>query len=100
AAPYLQRALALNPESALYSGYQAANLVHLTKLEQARVVILAAQKVHPESRLGAYLVAQALHETGQDFVWAKQLLALYLDVPPEPDQPSLADARTLMSALG
>lgn len=100
AAPYLARALELNSESSLYSGYQAANLVHLTRLDQARDVILAAQKVHPQSRLGAYLVAQALHETGQDYVWAKQLLALYLDVPPEPDQPSHADARSLMAALG
>lgn len=100
AEPYLSRALALNAQSALYSGYQAANLVHLHKLEQARAVITSGQKLHPESRLGEYLAAQALKATGQDFTWARQLLASYLTVPAEPDQPTAAEGRELLAALG
>ena len=100
AAPLLARALALNPQSALYSGYQAANLVHLHQLEAARAVIAAGQKVHPDSRLAEYLTAQALKATGQDFAWARQLLASYLTVPPEPEQPTAAEGRELLAALG
>ncbi|HVA63024.1 MAG TPA: tetratricopeptide repeat protein [Terriglobales bacterium] len=95
AAPQLTRALALNPQSALYSGYQAANLVQLQHRRQAQQVLEAAAKLHPDSRLGAYLVAQALHDTGQDFDWAKQLLGAYMAMPPEPEQPTLAQAQKL-----
>ncbi|HUX68332.1 MAG TPA: tetratricopeptide repeat protein [Terriglobales bacterium] len=100
AAPQLARALALNPQSTLYAGYQAANLVRLKHLAQARQVLQAAAQLHPDSRLGAYLVAQALHATGQDFDWAKQLLGAYRAVPPEPDQPTLAQAQQLWKNLG
>jgi len=100
AAPHLARALALNPQSALYSGYQAANLIYLHQLEAARSVLAAGQKIHPDSRLGEYLSAQALKATGQDFAWARQLLASYLTVPPEPDQPTAAQGRELLAALG
>lgn len=99
AEPYLARALQLNSKSALYSGYQAAALTRLHKLPEARAVLQAAAEHHPESRLGDYLVADALHGSGQDFGWAKQLLSNYLAVPPEPGQPTVAQARTLLGQL-
>jgi tetratricopeptide (TPR) repeat protein len=100
AAPHLSRALALNAQSALYSGYQAANLVHLHQLEQARAVLAAGKSAQPDSRLGEYLTAKALKATGQDFGWARQLLASYLNVPAEPDQPTAAQGRELLAGLG
>lgn len=99
AAVNLSRALALNPNSALYSAYQAANLVHLHELDAAHRVVVAGHGAHPDSRLGDYLVAKALKETGVDFAWARQLLGAYLNIPPEPDQPTLAQARSLLAAL-
>src|SRR6185437_580760 len=74
AAPPLAKAYAMNPASALYSGYHAASLVHEKKLPQARAVLDAAQAQHPDSRLGDYLCAEALRQTNHDFAWAKQLL--------------------------
>lgn len=100
AQPYLDKARTLQPQSALYIGYYAANLVHLRHQEQARAVITAALRRFPNSRLGDYLVAQALHAIGQNFDWARQLLTSYLAVPAEPDQPTHADAQQLLSALG
>lgn len=100
AEPYLARALLLNPKSALYSGYQAAALTRLKKLADARRVLEAAAARHPESRLGDYLVAEALHADGADFPWARQLLTNYLAVPPEPGQPSADQARVLLGQLG
>lgn len=100
AQPYLEKARTLQPQSALYIGYYAANLVHLHRQEQARAVIDAALQRFPNSRLGDYLVAQALHAIGQNFDWARQLLTSYLSVPAEPDQPTHADAQQLLSALG
>ncbi|MGH9418286.1 MAG: hypothetical protein ACRD01_16825 [Terriglobales bacterium] len=100
AAPYLARAWELNHQSALYAAYLAANLVRLKTLPEARQVLAAAASLHPDSRLGAYLAAQALKATGQDFNWAKQLLESYLTVPPEPTQPTLSDARQLLADLG
>ncbi|HXR98027.1 MAG TPA: tetratricopeptide repeat protein [Terriglobales bacterium] len=100
AAPYLARAFDLNHESALYSAYDAANLVHLKQLPAARAVLEAGRKQHPLSRLGDYLAAQALKTTNQDFDWAKQLLASYTAVPTEPGQPTAADAAKLLSSLG
>lgn len=100
AQPYLDRARTLQPQSALYIGYYAATLVHLHRQEQARAVIDAALQRFPNSRLGDYLVAQALHAIGQNFEWARQLLTSYLAVPSEPDQPTHADAQQLLSALG
>lgn len=100
AQPYLDKARTLQPQSALYIGYYAATLVHLKHQEQARAVIDAALQRFPNSRLGDYLVAQALHAVGQNFEWARQLLTSYLAVPSEPDQPTHADAQQLLSALG
>lgn len=99
AEPSLARALQLNPKSALYSGYQAATLARLQKLAEARAVLQAAAARHPDSRLGDYLVAEALHAGGRDFAWARQLLANYLAVPPEPGQPSADQARALLGQL-
>jgi tetratricopeptide (TPR) repeat protein len=100
AQPYLARAFDLNHESALYSAYDAANLVHLKRLPAARAVLEAGQKAHPLSRLGDYITAQALKATDQDFDWAKQLLASYTAVPTEPGQPTTADAAKLLASLG
>lgn len=100
AEPNLARALKLNPKSALYSAYEAAALVRLKQLEAARTVLAQGKAMHPESRLGDYMAAEALRESGQDFSWARQLLASYLDVPPEPDQPSVDAARTLLAQIG
>lgn len=100
AAPFLARAWELNHQSALYAGYHAANLIRLKMLPEARQVLDAAAQLHPDSRLGAYLAAQALKATGQDFAWAKQLLEAYLAVPPEPTQPTATDARQLLAELG
>ncbi len=100
AAPYLARALEMNARSALYTAYRAADLVYLNHLEQARGVIGAARALFPDSRLADYLVAQALQVTGQDFTWARQLLASYLSVPPEPRQPTAQEARSLLAKLG
>lgn len=100
AAPFLAQAFHLNPASALYSAYYAASLVHDKKLPQARTVLDAAQALHPDSRVGDYLCAEALRQTNQDFAWAKQLLAEYLAVPSEPDQPTAAQAQKLLAALG
>lgn len=99
AQPYLDKARMLQPQSALYIGYAAANLVHLHHQAQARTIINAALQRFPNSRLGDYLVAQALHAIGQNFEWARQLLTSYLAVPPEPDQPTHADAQQLLSTL-
>ena len=99
AAPYLSRALALNQQSALYCAYQAANLVHLKQLVEARNVIQRGAALHPESRYCEYMAAQAFKSVGQDYAWAKQLLESYLKVKPEPEQPSLADARNLLASL-
>lgn len=100
ASPYLERALALNARSALYAAYQAANLVYLNHLQQARDVIAAAHEHFPNSRLADFLVAQALKDVGQDFTWARQLLEAYLQVPPEPQQPTAAEAKQLLAHLG
>jgi tetratricopeptide (TPR) repeat protein len=100
AAPYLSEALALNPRSALYAAYQAANLVYRNHLRQARAVVMAAHQRFPNSRLADFLVAQALKDKGQDYAWARQLLAAYLRVPPEPKQPTAADAKRLLAQLG
>jgi tetratricopeptide (TPR) repeat protein len=100
AGPYLAQALALNARSALYAAYQAANLVYLNHLKQARDVIEAARQRFPDSRLADYLVAQALKDVGQDYAWARQLLEAYLRVPPEPQQPSAAEAKQLLAHLG
>ncbi len=99
AATYFDRAVHLNDESALYTAYRSANLIYLHHLEQARTALDAWQQAHPDSRLGEYLVAQALKDIGQDFTWAKQLLGSYLDVPTEPDQPTDAQARHLLASL-
>lgn len=99
AARYLGAALALNRQSALYSAYMAANLVYLRQLEQARLVLQAGDQVHPDSRLGEFLVARALQAVGQDFPWARQLLAFYLRVPPEPGQPSSRQAQRLLAMV-
>ncbi|HXE30592.1 MAG TPA: hypothetical protein VN515_02195 [Terriglobales bacterium] len=100
AEPLLARASQMSPGSVMYSGYEAAALVHLGRLEQARTVIEDGQRVHPASRLGEYLTAQALKDTGKDFAWARQLLDAYLTVPPEPQQPTAAEARQLLASLG
>lgn len=99
AAAPLERAWNLNHASALYGAYHAANLVRLQRPLKARTVLLAAQKLHPDSRLGDFLAAQALADTGQDFPWAKQLLERYLAVPPEPGQASSNDAQRLLQQV-
>lgn len=100
ALPYLEKAQDLQPQSALYAGYYAANLVYLKRQNDARAVLDSARRRFPDSRLGDYLVAEALRKEGQNFDWARQLLSAYLAVPPEPDQPSRGQAEQLLSALG
>lgn len=100
AAPYLERAAKLQPQSSLYAGYYAAVLIHLQKEDQARQVITASAPLHPDSRLPDYLVAEALKRVGQNFVWARELIQRYLATPPEPDQPTVSDARQLLTSLG
>jgi len=97
AAGPLERAWEMNHQSVLYGAYHAANLVQLRQPQAARTVLEAAQKIHSDSRLGDYLTAQALLATGQDTPWARALLERYLAVPPEPNQPTAAAARQLLS---
>ncbi len=99
AAGLLDRAWKLDPASAFYGAYHAADLVRLGQSQQAQAVLQTAQQQHPDSRLGDFLTAQALADTGQNFAWAKQLLARYLAVPPEPEQATAADARKLLASL-
>jgi tetratricopeptide (TPR) repeat protein len=98
AAGPLSRAWEMNHQSVLYAAYYAANLVQLRQPQAARAVLDTAHPLHPDSRLGDYLTAQALLATGQDSGWAQALLASYLAVPPEPNQPTAADARQLLTA--
>lgn len=100
ARPYLEKAQLLQPQSALYAGYYAASLVYLKRQEEARAILESARQRFPDSRLGDYLVAEALRKEGQNFDWARQLLSAYLAVPTEPDQPSHGEAQQLLSALG
>lgn len=97
---YLRRAQSLQPESALYSGYFAAVLIHLQKHQRAKQVIAAAQPLHPESRLADFLAAKALKTMGQDYAWARRLVTAYMAASPEPDQPTLSQARRLLASLG
>ncbi|MGH9413118.1 MAG: hypothetical protein ACRD0Y_05200 [Terriglobales bacterium] len=99
AAGSLTRAWSLEPGSVFYGAYQAANLVRLQRPEKARAVLAKAQEEHPNSRLGDFLTAQALADTGQDAGWARQLLQRYLAVPPEPGQASAQEARKLLGQL-
>ncbi|MGN6592040.1 MAG: tetratricopeptide repeat protein [Terriglobales bacterium] len=94
----LSRAWEMNHQSALYAAYYAANLVQLRQPEAARAVLDTAHQIHPDSRLGDFLTAQALLDTGQDAAWAHALLASYLAVPPEPNQPTAEAARKLLAA--
>lgn len=100
AAPYLARAAKLQAQSSLYSAYYAAVLVFLQREAEARGVLQASLALHPDSRLGDYLVAQALKQTGRNFDWAKELLQHYLATAPEPDQPTRDDAARLLASLG
>lgn len=100
AASYLARAAKLQPQSSLYASYYAATLIYLRQEAAARQVIEASLPLHPESRLADYLVAQALQHEGRNFAWARQLLQHYLEIAPEPDQPTQADARQLLASLG
>jgi len=100
AAEALAHAFELNRRSVLYSGYYAANLARMNKFDQAKAVLASGQKEHPNSRLGDFLVAQALREQNRNFAWAKQLLAGYLAVPAEPGQASADEARKLLASLG
>lgn len=93
----LTRAWEMNHQSALYGAYHAANLVRLLQPQAARAVLDAARQIHPQSRLGEFLTAQALVDTGQDAGWARTLLQDYLAVPPEPQQPTAAEARQLLA---
>ncbi|MHB8736015.1 MAG: tetratricopeptide repeat protein [Terriglobales bacterium] len=104
AEPVLARAAELEKASPLYNGYYAATLVRLGQEAKARQVLARAMKEHPNSRLPEFLVAQALqasgHATGQNAEWARNLVRLYLEVPPEPDQPTAVEARKLLTQLG
>ena len=100
AEPLFRRAQRLQPQSALYAGYHAATLVHLHRQIRARDVLLKTRPMFPQTRLGDFLVAQALQKIGQDYVWARDLVHRYLQVPPEPDQPSVQQARQLLMVLG
>ncbi|HET9785367.1 MAG TPA: hypothetical protein VFP94_10490 [Terriglobales bacterium] len=97
AADPLARAWDLNHQSALYAAYHAANLVQLRQPQAARAVLDAADQIHPDSRLGDFLTAQALLATEQDPAWAHTLLQAYLAVPTEPTQPTAAEARQLLN---
>ncbi|MGH9487566.1 MAG: tetratricopeptide repeat protein [Terriglobales bacterium] len=99
AAAPLRRAWQMNSASALYGAYHAANLTRLQHLRRARAVLASAQRLHPGSRLGDFLTAQALLATGQDLAWARHLLLRYLAVPPEPGQASAASAQQLLTQL-
>lgn len=100
AEPWLKKALTLQPESSLYAGYYAANLVRLGEPTRAREVLAASAPRHPDSRLSDFLVAKALKTIGENFAWARQLLDSYLATAPEPDQPTHQDARALLASLG
>jgi tetratricopeptide (TPR) repeat protein len=100
AARYLRRARDLQPQSTLYAGYYAATLIHLRHHRKARRVLAATQPLHPDSRLADYLTAKALQSIGQDFSWARRLVAAYLAAPPEPNQPTHHQARALLASLG
>ena len=104
AEPVLARAVQLQKASPLYNGYYAATLVRLGQEAKARAVLTVAMKEHPNSRLPEFLVAQALqaggHPSGEQAEWARTLLRQYLQVPPEPDQPTAVEARKLLTQLG
>ncbi len=97
---WLQRARRLAPQSAFYTGYEAAALVHLSRQIQAWRLIRAYETRPQRSQLPEFLVAQALKAVGQNFPWARQLLESYLAVPHEPNQPSHRVARSLLASLG
>ncbi|MGH9535282.1 MAG: CDC27 family protein [Terriglobales bacterium] len=100
AAGYLRRARDLQPQSTLYAGYYAATLIHLRQHQRARHVIAATQPLHPDSRLADYLAAKALKSVGQDYAWARRLVSAYLAAAPEPNQPTVHQARELLASLG
>lgn len=96
----LRQAAQSTQDSALYSGYWAAELTRLNRLEEARTELAAGAKSHPDSRLGDFLVAQALQASHKDSPWAHALLESYLAVPSEPEQPTAGEARQLEATLG
>jgi tetratricopeptide (TPR) repeat protein len=100
ALPYLAKAHRLQNQSPLYAAYYAASLVHLNRQLEAKQVLDTSLPAYPDSRLPDYLVAKALREVGQNFVWARELLRSYLQTPPEPDQPTSEDAQQLLASLG
>lgn len=99
AEPYLTHAESLEDQSPLYTGYLAADLVRLGREPEARKLLEQAAKLYPDSRLPDFLVAQALVAMRQDVNWARELLQAYLQVPPEPDQPTAAEASELLASL-
>lgn len=100
AASYLRRAHELQPQSTLYSGYYAAVLIHLQQHQRAKRVIAAARPLHPDSRLADFLAAKALKSMGEDLAWARRLVSAYMAASPEPNQPTLSQARQLLASLG
>jgi tetratricopeptide (TPR) repeat protein len=100
AEPYLAKANKLQNQSPLYTGYYAADLVHLNQQLAAKRVLDNSLPRYPDSRLPDFLVAKALKAVGQNFAWARELLRSYLETQPEPDQPTADEARQLLASLG
>jgi tetratricopeptide (TPR) repeat protein len=97
AASPLARAHQLAPHNRIYAAWYAAELVHLQRMHIAWKLL---RRQTAGNRLGDFLVAQALKTTGQNFDWARRLLARYLASPLEPDAPSYHQAQLLLASLG